>query len=92
MVHVIGQLKLESYEKWKTFFDERSATRKESGSKEAHLFRNLDNQNEVMILFEWDNIENARKYMESDNLRKYLQNAGAQIINITYLDEQETTI
>ena len=30
--------------------------------------------------------------MESENIRKYLQNVGAAIVNITYLDEQETTI
>ncbi len=91
MVYVFVQLKLESYTKWKTFFDERSATRQESGSIEANLFRNSDDQNEVMILFEWDNIENARKYMESDTIRKYLQNVGAEIVNITYLDKQEAT-
>jgi quinol monooxygenase YgiN len=92
MIYVLAKLKVESYERWKTFFDKRSASREESGSKEAHLFRNSDDQNEVVILFEWDNKENARKYMESDNLRKYLQNAGAEIVNITYLDEQETSI
>jgi quinol monooxygenase YgiN len=92
MVYVLGKLKLESYEKWKPFFDERSSTRKESGSKEAHLFRNSENQNEVVILFDWDNIENARKYMESDSLKKLLLNVGAEIIEITYLDEQETSV
>lgn len=92
VIHVLGKLKLESYDKWKPFFDKRAAAREESGSKEAHLFRNSDNPNEAVILFKWDNKENAKKYMESDNLRKYLQNAGAEIVNITYLDEQETSI
>lgn len=92
MVYVLGKLKLESYEKWKNLFDQRSSTRKESGSKEAHLFRNSENQNEVVILFDWDNIENARNYMESDKLRKLLINAGAEIIEITYLDEQEKSV
>ena len=92
MVYVLGKLKLESYEKWKPLFDERSSARKESGSKEAHLFRNSENQNEVVILFDWDNIENARKYMESDSLKKLLLNVGAEIIEITYLDEQETSV
>ncbi len=92
MVYVIAKLKVEGYDKWKTFFDKRSNNRKENGSKEAHLFRNSDNQNEVIILFDWDNKENARTYMESDNLRKYLHSAGADIVEITYLDEQETSI
>jgi heme-degrading monooxygenase HmoA len=92
MAYVLAKLKVESYDKWKTFFDKRSASREESGSKEAHLFRNSDDQNEVLILFIWDSRENAQKYMESDNLRKYLQTAGAEIMDITYLDEQETSI
>jgi heme-degrading monooxygenase HmoA len=92
MVYVLGKLNVENYETWKTFFDKRSDTRKESGSKEAHLFRNSDDPNEVLILFIWDSKENARKYMESENLRKYLKNAGSEIKDITYLDEQETSI
>ena len=92
MVYVLGKLNVENYETWKTFFDKRSDTRKESGSKEAHLFRNSDDPNEVLILFIWDTKENARKYMDSENLRKYLKNAGSEIKDITYLDEQETSI
>ena len=92
MVYVLAQLKVENYETWKTFFNKRSDTRKESGAKEAHLFRNSDDPNDVLILFIWDTKENARKYMESENLRKYLKNAGSEIKKITYLDEQETSI
>jgi len=92
MVYVLAQLKVENYKTWKTFFDKKSDTREESGAKEAHLFRNSDDQNEVLILFIWDTKDNAWKYMESENLRKYLKNAGAEIKNITYLDEQETSI
>jgi heme-degrading monooxygenase HmoA len=92
MVYVLAKLKVENYETWKTFFDKRSDTRKESGSKEAHLFRNSDDPNEVLILFIWDTKENAQKYMESENLRKYLKNAGSELKNVTYLDEQETSI
>ena len=51
MVYVLANLKVESYETWKTFFDKRSDTRERSGAKEAHLFRNSDDQNEVLILF-----------------------------------------
>jgi heme-degrading monooxygenase HmoA len=91
MVYVIAQLKLESYDKWKPVFDERSVIRKEKGSKEARLFRNSDDHNEVMILFEWDNIENARNYMESETLRKTLEKEGATYTS-TYLDEMEKTV
>lgn len=89
MVYVIAQLKLESYDKWKPLFDERKTIRKEAGSKEARLFRNLDDSNEVMILFDWDNKENAKKYMESAALQETLQKAGMKKLKVTYLDEIE---
>ena len=92
MVYVLAKLKVENYNTWKIFFDKRSDTREESGAKEAHLFRNSDDPNEVLILFIWDTKEKAYKYMESENLRKYLENAGAEIKDITYLDEQEISI
>ncbi len=92
MIYVLATLKVDDYANWKTFFDKRASSREESGAKEAHLFRNVDNSNEVEILFKWDNKENAHKYMDSDDLKKYLKNAGAEIINIIYLDEQEKSI
>ena len=90
MVYVIAQLKLESYDRWKAVFDERSSVRKEMGSKEARLFGNLDNPNEVMILFDWDTMEKARNYLESETLRKTLKNIGVTY-TITYLDELAKT-
>ena len=48
MVYELANLKVESYETWKTFFDKRSDTREGSGAKEAHLFRNSDDPNEVL--------------------------------------------
>ncbi len=92
MVYVLAQLKIESYPKWKSYFDKRKSTRQEKGSKEAHLFLNTDDPNEALILFDWDNMENARMYMETDDIREYLKKAGAEIIKITYLDEQEISV
>jgi heme-degrading monooxygenase HmoA len=92
MSYVLVKIKVEDYAKWKTAFDERKAKREESGSKEAHLFRNFEDKNEVVILFDWEDLSSARKYMESDNVRKYLKNVGAEIVNVTYLDKQETSI
>lgn len=91
MVYIIAQLKLESFDKWKSVFEERSAIRKESGSKEASLFRNSNDPTEAMILFEWDNIERAKKYLESEVLLEALKKVGATF-TITYLDEIETTV
>lgn len=91
MVYVIVKLKLESLERWKPVFDQKSTIRKENGSKEARLFVNSENHDEAMVLFEWDNIENARKYLESETLRETLKQVGATY-TYTYLDEIEKTV
>jgi quinol monooxygenase YgiN len=92
MVYVLVTIKVENYARWKATFDKKSVKREESGAKETRLFRNFENQNEIVILFEWDNLSNARKYMESDKIQKYLQDVAAEIVNISYLGEKETSI
>jgi heme-degrading monooxygenase HmoA len=84
--------KVEDYAKWKPLYDGHAATRKASGSKGAHLFRNVDNPNEIVLLFEWDNLSNARRFAQSEDLIKTMKKAG--VIgkpDIYFLDEIETT-
>ena len=92
MIYLIGELKVDNYDKWKPIFNERSTARTESGEQEAHLFRNSDDPHEVEFLFTWDNKKNAKKYMESESVEKTLKNAGAKIERVTYLDKVEKTI
>jgi heme-degrading monooxygenase HmoA len=68
--------KIEDYAKWKPHYDQHASTRKASGSKKAHLFRNADNPNELIILFEWDDLGKARNFARSEDLIKTMQKAG----------------
>jgi heme-degrading monooxygenase HmoA len=68
--------KIEDYAKWKPNYDQHAATRKASGSKKAHLFRNADDPNELIILFEWDDLGKARNFARSEDLIKTMQKAG----------------
>jgi heme-degrading monooxygenase HmoA len=76
MPYLLIRAAVEDYAKWKPVFDEGSAARKASGSKGGHLFRNADNPNEIVILFEWDDLEKARHFTQSDYLRQAMQRAG----------------
>ena len=43
--------------------------------------------NEVVVLFEWDSVENAQAFASSDNLREAMQKAGVvSKPNIYFLD------
>ncbi len=65
------------YEKWKPVFDAHQAVRKPAGGKGGQLFRNADNPNETLVLFEWDNLQNARKFTLSEDLHKTIEKAGS---------------
>jgi heme-degrading monooxygenase HmoA len=76
MQYVLIIHKIEDYDKWRPVFDENMTNRKNNGSKEAHVFRNADNPNEIVILYEWDNLDNAKQFFESQDIKTKMQSAG----------------
>ena len=92
MSYMLVRHKIQDYAKWKPVFDEHGATRKTSGSKGGHLFRNADNPNELIILFEWDDLKKARQLVQSEDLRKAMERAGvSDKPDIFFLEEVEKT-
>ena len=83
MPHMIVHHKVRDFEKWKTFFDQHEITRKMSGSKNSQVFQNTEDSTDVFILFEWDSIENARKFSASEDVKKTMEKAG--VINIPHI-------
>lgn len=92
MPYMLVRHKVMDYSKWKPVYDQHANTRKASGSRGAKLFRNTDNPNEIIILFEWDDLSKARKFAESEDLIKTMQKAGvSDRPDIYFLDDVEQT-
>jgi heme-degrading monooxygenase HmoA len=93
MAYQIVQHTVADYSKWKTVFDEHGATRKARGSSGAQVLRGADNPNELCILIEWDNVQSARDFAESDTLRKAMERAGVTTTKpeILYFNGSEKT-
>lgn len=90
MVHVLVKHKVKDYNKWKSVFDKNSELRKAGGEKGVRLFHNIDKPNDTVIILEWDNIENARKFYESEELKKSMKEGGVVMKPyIYYLEEVE---
>jgi len=92
MPYMLVRHNVMDYAKWKLVYDQHAATRKAGGSKKAHLFRSSDRPNEIIILFEWDDLGKARKFAQSEDLIKTMQLAG--VIgkpDIYFLEEIERT-
>ena len=87
MPYILIRHKVEDYSKWKPVFDEHGATRKASGSKGGYLLRNIDDANEVVIFIEMDDLEKARRLVQSEDLRQAMERSGvADQPDIYFLD------
>jgi hypothetical protein len=77
MVYLNVRHTVTDYETWRPFFDKDEARRKADGATGVNqVYRDLDDANIVTLVMEWDNAENARKFMDDPALRDLLQQAG----------------
>ena len=66
---------VQDYSVWKAVFDEQEDLRRANGSQGGRLFRSTES-GEVLVLLEWDDLERARLFADSDDLREALARAG----------------
>ncbi len=76
MPYLLVRQKVTDYEKWKSAFDAHSLTRQANGSRGGQLFRNASDPNELIVLLEWDVLERARQFAQSEEWHEVLQRAG----------------
>ena len=76
MPYLLVRHKVQDYAKWKPGFDEHGAVRKASSSKGGLLFRNADDPNELVILLEFEDLDRAREFARSDDLRDKMRQVG----------------
>ena len=88
MPYVLVRHKVEDYTTWKPMFDEGEMGRRAVGSKGGYVFRNADDANEVFILMEVTDLEQARQAARSEEMRQSLQRAGvADQPDLYFLEE-----
>ena len=91
MPYLLVRHMIEDYQRWKPVFDhDHGASRKRSGSKGGWILRNLDDPSELVILLEWDSLENAKRFANADDLREAMQRARvADEPDVYFLEEVE---
>lgn len=76
MAYLLIRHTVEDYAKWKPLFDQHAEVRQRYGFKGGTLFRNANKPNELVILFETDDLDRAREFGQSEDLRQRMQLAG----------------
>jgi heme-degrading monooxygenase HmoA len=81
---------VDDYAKWKPLFDEHGAAREASGFKGGYLLRSAENPNELFLLLQTEDLDQARRFAQSDDLRQTMQRAGVSgAPEIFFLEEIE---
>ncbi len=75
-MHVLVRHKVADFAKWKPVYDAHLSVRQKAGLKEEHLFRNADDPNEVLLLFSVEDVDKAKAFTTSDDLRQAMEKAG----------------
>jgi len=81
-----------TFKKWKSVFEAHGPTRKAHGCQGGLLFQSVDNPNELVIILRWSDLERARRFAASDDLREMMARAGVSDLPDVYvLHELEMT-
>ena len=78
MNYVLIRHKVADFGDWKAGYDAHAPARAKAGLKELHIFRSLDNPDEVMLLFLADDFGKAKLFAASADLKQAMKKAGVR--------------
>jgi hypothetical protein len=76
MPYLLVRHKVADFSKWKPVYDAHLPARQKADLKEKHLLRNVDDPSEVIILFEAEDLQKAKEFGASSDLRERMREAG----------------
>jgi hypothetical protein len=69
-------LKVKDYTAWRTSYDGREKSRVSAGITNGRVFRNAQDQNDVVILQDVADVAKARTWLASDEMKAAMQQSG----------------
>lgn len=76
MAHMMVKHKVKDYGEWKRVFDGFIDTRRSGGEKNYQIYHPDNDPNSLIAMFEWDNLDNARKFAGGNDLKEAMSKAG----------------
>lgn len=90
MNYLLVRHSVADYPAWKKVFDEHAPMRKEGGSESGELFQSSTDPNEVTILFQWKDLDSAKQFVASANLKEAMEKAGVVgMPDVSFLEKVE---
>jgi hypothetical protein len=77
MVYVSMRYTVADYDTWRGVFDSNDGTRRSAGcTGKIQVYRDAGDPKTITLMMEWDNADNARKFLDDPALRERMKAAG----------------
>ena len=76
MIRMFVRHPVEDYAEWKQVYDDFDEKRTDMGVRDDAVFQATDDPNDVTAWHDFDSIEAAREFAESDELKEAMAEAG----------------
>jgi heme-degrading monooxygenase HmoA len=78
MAGMLVQHKVKDFTNWKKGYDAQAELRVSSGMISDQIYRDASDQNQLIVIFKWDSVENAQKFAQSPELKAAMEKAGVE--------------
>lgn len=83
------------FEPWKARFEAQSEIRKAAGCRGVMRFRGVENPRELVVIFDWDTIENAKAFVgikmtEKPELLDAREDGSAPKLDLLFMEQMAT--
>jgi heme-degrading monooxygenase HmoA len=81
------------FDTWYAEYNRMHARRRDLGERGHRLYRDIDDSNVVVVVFDWDSAASARAYFEGSELKASVGRAqAAGLPQVTYLERVDDGI
>lgn len=89
MTHLMVRHTVQDFAKWKAVYETHRSARQAAGLKDLNLWRNADQPNEIIILLEVSDIDKAKAFTTSPDLKEKMMAAGVMgPPNVVFLSDK----
>ena len=76
MTYLLIRHRIAEFAAWKAAYDTHAGARLAAGLKDKELLRDLNDPNQIVLIFEVSDVQKAREFSESPSLREAMRAAG----------------
>ena len=77
MIYIYVHHTVEDYATWRKGFDDHAPARQAAGAtEEAYIMQTVDNPNEITAILGWSDVEKAKAFAQSPELKAAMEKAG----------------